>query len=385
MGKDLVKVITGIRRCGKSSLLTLIQEELLGKGVKTEDIFYLNFEDLANQDLCTAASLHAWALKAIAGRKKSYLFFDEIQEVAEWERCINSLRAAHPVDIYITGSNAALLSGELATYLAGRYKEVRVYPFSFAEFRELLHEEGMEEDIPADFQRYLDLGGMPFLHKLHFDAAASGEYLLDIFNSVVLKDIIQRENIRNTDLLERIIRYCMQNIGQPFSANSLSRFLKNEKRKPAPETLLGYLKMCENALLLYPARRQDLVGKNILTINEKYYVADHGLARAVLGTSGIDINLVLENIVYMELLRRGFRVTVGKTANGEVDFVAEKLGEKAYFQVAYLLASPETIDRETRSLLSVADNYPKYLLSLDDYDFSRDGIIHYHIRDWLLQ
>jgi predicted AAA+ superfamily ATPase len=385
IGQDLIKVITGIRRCGKSCLLKLIQEELIREGARAEDMLYLNFEEMANASLRSADALNAYVREAIKGKKEAFLFFDEIQEVRDWERCVNSLRAGGNADIYITGSNAALLSGELTTVLAGRYKEVRVYPFSFAEFRELLDAENMKQGQQPDFELYLRTGGMPFLRNLHFEEEASREYLLDIYNSVVLKDIVQRGNIRDADLLDRLILYCIRNIGQTFSANSLSRFLKNERRKPASETLLNYMRATENALLFYRAPRQDLAGKSILTINEKFYAADHGLCRAVCGPSAIDINLILENIVYMELLRRGYSVTVGKGENCEVDFVAQKQGQKAYYQVAYLLASQDTIEREFKPLSAIHDNYPKYILSLDTVDFSRDGIVQRSIPAWLME
>jgi predicted AAA+ superfamily ATPase len=386
MGKDIVKVITGLRRCGKSAMLSLIIDELLASGIKAEDILSLNFEDLENAPLSQASSLDHFIRQKLQNKtRKTYLFFDEIQEVKQWEKCVNSLRVSCNVDIYLTGSNAKLLSGELATYLAGRYVEIRIYPFSFSEFRSLLQSEAMANNIRDDFKLYIKCGGMPFLKNLHFEEASSRQYLKDIYNSVVLKDILQRGNIREADLLERIMLYLIENIGQTFSANSLSRFLKNEKRKPAPETLLNYIKAAENALILQRVKRQDIEGKKILSINEKFYISDHGISQALCGSNGMDINLILENIVYMELLRRGFSLTVGRVQEKEIDFVAEKEGQLSYFQVAYLLASPETIEREFTPLKLVKDNYPKYVLSLDEFDFSRAGIIHKNLQDWLLE
>ncbi|GHT67430.1 ATPase [Spirochaetia bacterium] len=384
--KDLIKVITGIRRCGKSVVLGLIQEELITQGVKPGNFLSFNFEDMEYAPLCTAQALHDHLKKKIAGIKgKVYLFFDEIQEVADWEKCVNSLRVSFDTDIYITGSNAALLSGELATYLAGRYVEITIYPFSFSEFLELYRFQNPLITESEAFNKYIALGGMPFLHNLQFEEAASNQYLKDVYNSVVLKDIMRRNNIRDVDLLERIILYVMSNTGQPFSATSLSKFLKSENRTVAPETILNYIKACENAFLFYRARRQDLKGKKILRVNEKYYIADHGLGAAVCGRNAIDINLILENIVYMELRRRGYSITVGKADEKEIEFVGEKQGERIYVQVAYLLASPDTIAREFEPLLDIRDNYPKYVLSMDEFNFSREGIIHRNVREWVME
>jgi predicted AAA+ superfamily ATPase len=384
IGLDVIKVITGIRRSGKSVMLDLIRERLSANGVNPAHILTFNFENLEYTPLCSAETLYPYLkqkISAIPG--KAYLFFDEIQEVTEWERCVNSLRVAFDTDIYITGSNAALLSGELATILAGRYVEIPIYPFSFAEF---LEQYRLTEAVPvADaFTKYTNLGGMPFLHNLEFRSDASALYLKDVYSSVVLKDIVKRGGIRDVDLLERLILYVMANMGQPFSATSLSKFFRNEGRAVSPETILNYLHICENAFLFHRVKRQDLKGKQILTINEKFYTADHGLCQAVCGNP-IDINLILENIVYMELRRRGYSITVGKVGEKEIDFVGERQGERIYVQTAYLLASPDTVEREFSPLLKIRDNHPKQVLSLDEFDFSREGIIHRNIRDWLLE
>jgi predicted AAA+ superfamily ATPase len=386
IGKDLVKVITGIRRCGKSVMMDLIRQDLLARRVKSGNVLFFNFEDLGNAPLCTAKALHDHLKKKLAGKKgKIYLFFDEIQEVKDWEKCINSLRAAFNTDIYITGSNAALLSGELATYLSGRYVEVSIYPFSFAEFLELNKSKKSGPGLKEAFEKYLAIGGMPFLHNLQFDPDVSFQYLEDIYNSVVLKDIVKRNNIRDVDLLERIIRYTMSNIGQPFSATSLSKYFKHEKRIVSPETILNYLKACENAFLFYPVRRQDLKGKKILTINEKYYLADHGLGKAVCGKNAIDINLILENIVYLELRRRGYKITVGKVSEKEIDFVCEKQGNIIYIQVCYLLSDSAVIEREFAPLLEIKDQYPKLVLSMDPiWDYTKEGVRRKNLAEWLL-
>jgi len=383
---ELIKVLTGIRRSGKSVMLKLIQEELLARGVDSGQIISLNFESMSNARLCSAAALHEYVMAQaaqISGRV--YLFFDEVQEVAEWEKCVNSFRVELDCDIYITGSNAKLLSGELATYLAGRYVEFVIYPFSFQEFVELYRTIEPEADTRACFSRYLTAGGMPYLCNLRFEETASRQYLRDLFNSVELKDVVKRNAIRDVDMLERIIAYITANIGTTFSSTAIAKFLKSEGRSITPETVLNYIRACTEAFLFYQVKRQDLQGKKILTVNEKYYVADHGIREAVYGGNMRDINLVLENIVYMELLRRGWKVTVGKVGDREIDFAAEKQGEKLYVQVAYLLASPETVDREFGVYDRVRDNFPKYVVTLDEFDMSKNGIKHRNIRDFLLE
>lgn len=382
---DLIKVLTGIRRSGKSVMLELIKDELRARGVTEEQLVAFNFEDMRNAQLCTAEALHDELVRRAAPIKgKIYFFFDEIQEVERWERCVNSLRVEMDCDIYITGSNAKLLSGELATYLAGRYVEFIIYPFSFSEFLALYHSVEPDADTRTCFDRYLTFGGMPYLANLRFDETACRQYLRDLFNSVELKDIVKRNNVRDVDMLERIIAYVTANIGTTFSSTAISKYLKNEGRRVSPETVLNYLKACSDAFLFYQVRRQDLQGKKILTVNEKYYVADHGIREAVVGGNMRDINLVLENIVFMEALRRGYSVTVGKVGEREIDFVCERYGEKCYIQVTYLLAAEETVQREFGVYEHVQDNFPKYVVSLDEFDMSRNGVRHYNIRDFLL-
>lgn len=386
IGKDLVKVITGIRRSGKSVMLQLIQDEIMGQGVDASHFITFNFEDLANSWLCTSVALHAeisQRIEAIEG--KTYLFLDEIQEVSSWEKCINSLRVRYDCDIYITGSNAKLLSGELATYLAGRYVEFVIYPYSFQEYLEAYSRRipGMQtRDV---FNTFLQLGGMPYLGNLAFEETPSKQYLQDVFNSVVLKDIVRRNNIRDVDLLERIIAYVFSNIGTTFSATSISKYFKSEQRTVSKETILNYLAYCEEAFLLYRVPRQDIIGKKVLSVNEKYYVADHGLREAVYGGNMRDINLTLENIIFLELLRRGYKVTIGKMDDKKVDFVCVKQNAKIYIQVTYLLASQDTINREFGAFLGIEDNYPKYVVSMDAFDMSRNGIKHRNIIDFLVE
>jgi len=385
--KDIIKVLTGIRRSGKSVMLKLIMEELKQNKIDEKQFININFENLINRELTTADKLHEYILKKASEiKKKCYIFLDEIQEVKDWEKCINSLRVneEYDFDIYITGSNAKLLSGELSTYLAGRYVEFVIYPFSFKEFLETLKSIQQDVSTREAFQKYVKFGGMPFLYNLAFEEEASLQYLKDIYSSIILKDITQRNKIRDTDLLERVISYLIMNVGNNFSATSISKFFKSENRKVSVETILNYIKAAEESFLIYKVSRDDLIGKKVLNINEKYYIADHGMREAILGSNQRDINQIFENIIYLELLRKGYNVRVGKVDNLEVDFVCTKGNEKIYVQVAYLLASSETIEREFTSLEKIDDNYPKYVISMDEFDMSRNGIIHINIIDFLM-
>ena len=387
INKDIIKVLTGIRRSGKSVMLKLIMEELKQNKIDEKQFININFENLINRELTTADKLHEYILKKASEiKKKCYIFLDEIQEVKDWEKCINSLRVneEYDFDIYITGSNAKLLSGELSTYLAGRYVEFVIYPFSFKEFLETLKSIQQDVSTREAFQKYVKFGGMPFLYNLAFEEEASLQYLKDIYSSIILKDITQRNKIRDTDLLERVISYLIMNVGNNFSATSISKFFKSENRKVSVETILNYIKAAEESFLIYRVSRDDLIGKKILNINEKYYIADHGMREAILGSNQRDINQIFENIIYLELLRKGYNIRVGKVDNLEVDFVCTKRNEKIYIQVAYLLASPETIEREFSSLEKINDNYPKYVISMDEFDMSRNGIRHINIIAFLL-
>ena len=385
--KDIIKVLTGIRRSGKSVMLKLIMEELKQNKIDEKQFININFENLINIELTTADKLHEYILKKASEiKKKYYIFLDEIQEVKNWEKCINSLRVneEYDFDIYITGSNAKLLSGELSTYLAGRYVEFVIYPFSFKEFLETLKSIQQDVSTREAFQKYVKFGGMPFLYNLAFEEEASLQYLKDIYSSIILKDITQRNKIRDTDMLERVISYLIMNVGNNFSATSISKFFKSENRKVSVETILNYIKAAEESFLIYRVSRDDLIGKKVLNVNEKYYIADHGMREAILGSNQRDINQIFENIIYLELLRKGYNVRVGKVDNLEVDFVCTKGNEKIYVQVAYLLASSETIEREFTSLEKIDDNYPKYVISMDEFDMSRNGIKHINIIDFLM-
>lgn len=382
--KDIIKVLTGLRRSGKSVLLSQIRELLIERGVNPANILFYNFENMTHGHLLSAESLHEEIKSRLSGiNGKTYLFFDEIQDVLDWERCINSFRVAFDVDIYVTGSNAKLLSGELATLIAGRYVEIKVYPFSFSEFIKMSEAIFPDAKKTELFKKYLLFGGMPFLANLELDPQSSFIYLKDVFDSVILKDVIKRNKIRDIDLLERVIQFVVANVGNTFSATSISRFLKSENRTVAPETILNHIKVCEEAFLFNKVLREDIIGKRILQVSEKYFVTDHGMREAIYGNNERDINLVLENIVFLEMLRRGYKINIGRVHNEEIDFVCRKNNETIYIQVAYLLATEETIRREFDVLKKVPDNYPKFVLSMDQFDFSRDGIKHFNIPDFL--
>ena len=365
---ELIKVIVGVRRSGKSIMLELIQEELLEKNVARERMISINFEDMNYSALTTATALHDYLknkIEAIDGR--AYIFLDEIQEVKDWEKCVNSLRVNSDADIYITGSNAKMLSGEYATLLSGRYVAFTVYPFSFSEYCEAKRVAGDSKSKNEYFTEYVKYGGLPFLATTSLDERAKAQYLKDIYASVVIKDIVKRNRLRDVDLLERIIAYVAANIGRTFSANSIAAYFKNEKRTVAVDTVIDYLNACEKAFLFYRISRTDLAGKEILQIREKYYLADHGLRQATYGNNQRDIELVLENIVCLELLRLGYKVTIGKNETKEIDFVCDKDGKRIYVQVCYYLSSEKTEEREFGAYEDIKDNYPKYVVSMDEF------------------
>lgn len=381
MGREIVKVLTGIRRCGKSVMLKLIKEELLEQGVPEDQILEINFETGAVSYVRNPEATYSFIREfAESHTGKKYLLLDEIQELERWETTINSCMIDFDVDIYITGSNAKMLSGELATYLGGRYVEFRIYPFSFREVMDMMPGIAPEKL----FQTYLQRGGMPFLYQFPLDDLSFRQYLEDIYSSIVLKDIAQRNRIRDLEQLRRVILYFMANIGNSFSASSITKYMKNEKRNISGETLYNYLEYCKAACLLHLVPREDVIGKQILHFQEKIYLADHGFREAIYGNNLRDVNQTLENIVYMELLRRGYEVYVGKADNQEVDFSAQQGGEKLYVQVSYLLAGEETVDREFGALERIPDNYPKYVVTMDEISRSRNGIKHFNIRDFLL-
>lgn len=383
----VVKVFTGIRRCGKSVMMQQVKDFIVQSGVKEERCLFLNFESLTDERVKSFENVIAEANKMSKQlpNQKLYFFFDEIQELSGWEKLVNSFLIDFDSDIYITGSNAKLLSSELATYLGGRYVEIKMFTFSFAEAFEglkILHPEISKEE---SFSFYAKTGGYPFLYNFDFSQTQRNQYLDDIFNSIILKDITDRYKVRDVSLLKSLILYFVSNIANTFSSSSLIKFLKNERRSLSTETVYNYLEYCKDACLLHLVQRENIEGKNLLATQEKIFIADHGLREALFLSNQKDINQVLENIVYIELLRRGFSVTIGKTDKGEIDFCAHKESEKMYFQVCYLLANDEIIEREFGAYKAIKDNFPKYVLSLDKFDFSHDGIIHKNIIEWLLE
>lgn len=384
MGKDIVKVLTGIRRCGKSVMLELIKEELLEQGIEKSCILSINFETRALDYVKDVESayrfIQSYAKKI---KQKLILLLDEVQELKDWERMINSCMIDFDVDIYITGSNAKMLSGELATYLGGRYVEFKIYPFSYEEASRLLEKEGGYAPQEA-FRIYLERGGMPFLYQYQLDGTSGRQYLEDVYSSIILKDIAQRNQIRDMEQLKRVLLYFIANVGNPFSASSITRYLKSENRSISTETLYNYIDYCKTACLLHLVPREDVIGKQLLKFQEKIYLTDHGIREAVYGNNMRDVNQILENIVYMELLRRGYEVRVGKAGALEVDFAARRGSERLYVQVSYLLASDETMEREFGVLERIGDNYPKYVVTMDEITRSRNGIKHKNIKEFLL-
>ena len=381
MNQNIIKVLTGIRRCGKSVMLELIMQELVSQGVDPKQFLVINFESKKYEFPNTVDSIYSVVKEfALRSKRKAYLFFDEIQELDGWEKVINSCLIDFDIDAYITGSNAKLLSGELTTYLAGRYVEFKIYPFSLSEVLDISPDKSIEEA----FQMYLTRGGMPFLYQFPIDEKSAMQYLGDIYDSIILKDIATRNKIRDIELLKRIILFFIANIGNTFSAANITKYLKSEMRGVSTETIYNYIEFCKTACFLHMIPREDIIGKRMLQFQEKIFIADHGFREAVYGDNLKDINQTLENIVFMELLRRGYHVAVGKNHNQEIDFVVTRTKERLYVQVTYLLASEETIEREFSALEHIPDNYPKYVVSMDEIDRSRNGIKHVHVRNFLL-
>ncbi len=386
IGKDIIKVLTGIRRSGKSSLLELLEKELIQSGEELTQFFIINFEDLVYQDLSIQEINQKINTFCLNNPKRSYIFLDEVQEVAGWEKLVNSIRVTTNADIYITGSNSNLLSGELATHLAGRYIEIPVFPLSYREVDEWNNQNSAKPSQPDElFRRYVRLGGFPFIYASELDDQAALSYLTDIYQSIMLKDIVARYGVRDIELLNRVFLFFFSNFGQTFTGNSVSIFLKNEKRSVSPETLYNYIAYAREACLIYLVPRYDIKGKRTLSFQEKLFLADTGIREAVFGYNERDISQVLENMVFLELIRRGYSVNIGKVGENEVDFVAVRGSERWYIQVAYYLNSESTIEREFSVLERIEDNFPKTVLSLDRFDRSRNGIRNQNIIDFLLE
>jgi len=381
--KDPIKIITGVRRSGKTYLLKSTQEELKNRGISAENIFLISFESMKYNKIENFKQLDEYIIDLTKNVKgKIYLLFDEIQNVENWEKSINAYRVDLDCDIYITGSNSELLSGEMATLISGRYYQINIYPFSFVEFLQYKNEMEKTEDYNLEdaFKEYIEYGGMPPIQQVAAEDKYS--YLGDIYNTILLKDIVTRHNIRNTDMLNRILNYVIMNIGKNFSATNIAKYMKHEKRRISKDTILDYLLYSKNACFIHQAPREDIKGKKVLQHNEKYFLVDHGFYQAKYGDIE-NIGSVLENIVYIELLRRGYDVKIGIINNKEIDFICKKDKEKIYIQVTYLLKGDETIEREFSGLSQINDNFDKYVLSMDKLDFSGNGIKHRNIIDFL--
>lgn len=381
--KPIVKILTGMRRVGKSTILNIIKDQVL-KDVPDENKIYMNFESFEFFDINNADLLKDYLDEKLKNKKgKIYFFFDEIQLVKDWERVINALRVSINSDIYITGSNSKLISGDLATLLAGRYVEFEIQPLTFDEFSEIYKSSNLSRE--ELFQKFIKIGGMPGLKYFNLEEEVSQKYLNDIYNTVLVKDVLNYNNIRDVDIFNRILSFAMQNIGANFSASAIRNYLKSENRNISVDTVLNYLEYCNKAFVLKKVPRYDLGGKKLLKVDEKYYLTDHGFRQSVGFSNVKDIEKTLENIVYIELLSRGYSVKIGKVKDREIDFVAKKGEEISYFQIAYLMENEKTRKREFGAYDLVADNYPKYVLSMDKLDFSQRGIVHKNIIDFLLE
>lgn len=385
--KPFIKVIAGLRRSGKSSILMMLRDELLSMGIGESNIIYINFESFEYSEVDTADKLYKFVKEKIDNKQRYYILLDEIQEVASWEKAVNSFLVDFNSDIYITGSNSRLLSSELATYLSGRYVEFQVHPLSFAEsllFKQKLTKKTVL-NLYREFELFLRMGGFPALHTGEYTYETAYKVVFDIYSSAILRDTVQRYNIRDVELLERVVKYVFDNVGNNFSAKKVADYFKSQHRKIDLNTVYNYMNALEGAFIIYRIPRYDVKGKEILKTQEKYYVGDQSLLYGVMGFKDRLISGVLENIVMLELKRRGYRVFVGKWDDKEIDFIAEKNEKKVYVQVAYKMTEQTTIDREFTPLLEVKDNHPKYVVTMDEiWKDNIEGIRHKHIADFLM-
>lgn len=381
---ELIKIIVGVRRSGKSVLLTQIMYELLEKGIKEDHIIYINFEDYDYTDYTEPKKFNEYVKSKIQDKEKYYLFFDEIQNVKDFEKVINSFRATMNVSIFITGSNSKVLSGDLSTYLVGRYISIKIMPFTFAEYLELQKEKGITKDKEELFLEYMEWGGMPQIYNTT-SIQERKMYLRDLYNTAILKDIVERNSIKDVNLLNRVIQFIMENIGGVISANSITKFLKGDNITTSVDTVLNYIEYINNSMIASKASRYNIRGKEVMTLLEKYYLVDLGLLQLKSTPIEKKVGGRLENIVYNELLARGYDVYIGKTDNGEIDFVVDNFGDRFYIQVADYLSSDDVVKREFGAYKSVEDNFPKYVITMDKINYSQNGIIHKNIIDWLLE
>lgn len=384
--KQLVKVLTGIRRSGKSTVMKLFKNELLKKGVRKEQIIHINLESFNYIHLTNASALYLFIKDNIKDSRKHYLLLDEIQEVTDWEKAVNALMVDFDVDIYLTGSNSHLLSSELATYIAGRYIEIPIFTLSFSEYIHFrAHYFNEEKNTTKQFLNYIEGGGFPVIHSSDYSLESAYKIVFDIYSSVILRDTVQRYKIRDTELLERIIKFVFDNIGNTFSGKNVADYFKSQQRKIDINTVYNYLNALEGAFILYKVPRYDMRGKEVLKTQEKHYLSDVSLLYATMGFKTSMIAQLLENIVFLELKRRGFKVYIGKIGQKEIDFIAQRKGEKIYIQVAYKIESQATAEREFYTLSKIKDQYPKYVITMDDFwKENLYGVKHMHIKDFLL-
>ena len=380
-----VKVLTGVRRCGKSTILKMIMEKLQNeRGISEDQIVFMRFDSMEYEDM-TAKQMFEAVKAKFSENKKTYLFLDEVQEIEGWEKVVNSLASDYDVDLYVTGSNSRMMSSEISTYLTGRYVSFRIFPLSFEEYLTFRKEYTEVKDVHAELADYIRLGGFPATHLRDYSQDEVYTIVRDIYNSTIFSDIVRKNQIRKVDQLERVVKYTFSNVGNTFSAKSISDYLKSEHRKIDNETVYSYLEKLEKAYLLHRCSRYDLQGKEILKTQEKFYLADTALRYSVLGYNPDSVASSLENVVYLELCRRGYEVNIGKTADGEVDFVAQRQGEKLYVQVTQEIRSEKTERREYDRLLEIKDNYPKYVLRTDEFAGGNyEGIKSMHVADFLL-
>ncbi len=377
--KKIIKVVTGVRRCGKSTLLLMFRQHLKECGVEEAQIIAVNFEDVASEPLLDYKKLHQYVIDKLVPNKMTYVFLDEVQNVQQFQKAVDSLFIKDYVDVYITGSNANMLSGELATLLSGRYIEISMLPLSFAEYFELVG--GDKRDA---WNAYYRNGGFPYASYID-DEDIRKDYIAGIYNTVLLKDIVTRKRISDISMLESVIKFLFDNIGNIVSSKKISDSLTSYGRKTTSVTVENYIDALTEAFVLYKAGRYDVKGKQYLKSLEKYYLVDISLRRLLLGDKNTDIGHILENIVYLELIRRGYAVTIGKIDNKEIDFIAEAGGDKIYYQVSASILDPNTFAREIEPLKKVNDHYPKYILSMDEMPMGEDGIKQVNIVDFLLE
>ena len=381
---EFIKVITGIRRCGKSSLLKLFMNKLKEEE-KNITIIYMNFESFEFDDITNYKEMYNKINSKIDKNKKTYILLDEVQRVDSWEKCINALLVDFDCDIYITGSNAYLLSSELSTYLSGRYIEIKMLPLSFKEFLDF-YKFNETTSIDEKFTKYLYFGGMPGIIKIEDNKDIFEDAIKGIYNTVFMKDIIERNNISDVRLLENVLKFVMNNVGSPISSKKIVDFLTSQGNKISHNTIMNYLLYLENAYIIYKAPRYDIKGKQLLKTLSKYYIVDTGIQNTILGFRDSNYGHTIENIVYFELLRRGYTVTVGKTDNLEVDFIATSYNDKKYYQVTLSLLNENILKRELNSLKNISDNYEKTILTMDKlFNSSYEGIKCKNIIDFLLE